>query len=283
MKNENLSFKEYIDSVHIKIYQTTAIATIERFIEKNNLKKYYNKNQHNDYKKAIVKENNIILFSFYYQTFKDYFIEDFIIIEVHGLKKYSKEDKIKNNYFINLLQELAKDKEEYHLQKLDYSIDINQEANNIFLYKEAKGSNYNSLANFDFKSSTSGNYRLEIDNENYNSNRKNRATIYDKKLKENLSDTTTRVELSLLAQTFRDLRKLDDSQNFLSYLKREINTYKIYYFKDTELLNSCIEFYKNENYSIKSRTLKKLEKKYLRYSEKIELDFKNLENFFCNF
>lgn len=283
MKNENLSFKEYIDSVHIKIYQTKAIATIERFIEKNNLKKYYNKNQHNDYKKAIVKENNIILFSFYYQTFKDYFIEDFIIIEVHGLKKYSKEDKIKNNYFINLLQELAKDKEEYHLQKLDYSIDINQEANNIFLYKEAKGSNYNSLANFDFKSSTSGNYRLEIDNENYNSNRKNRATIYDKKLKENLSDTTTRVELSLLAQTFRDLRKLDDSQNFLSYLKREINTYKIYYFKDTELLNSCIEFYKNENYSIKSRTLKKLEKKYLRYSEKIELDFKNLENFFCNF
>jgi hypothetical protein len=283
MKNINLSFEEYIDSVHIKIYQTKAIEIIEEFIQENNLKKYYNKNQHNDYKKAIVKLNNTILFSYYYQTFKDYFIEDFIIIEAHGLKRYSIEDKIKSKYYTLLLQKLTKAKEQYHLQRLDYSIDIDKEANNIFLYKEAKGSNYNSLANFDFKSTTNGNYRLEVDNENYNSNRKDRATIYDKQLKEDLEETKTRIEISLLPQTFRELRKLDDSQNFLTYLKKEIDKYKIYYFKDIELLNSCIKFYKNKNYSINSRTLKKLNKKYLSYSDKIDLDFNNLETFFCNF
>ena len=283
MKTKKVNFKEFIDSIHIKIYQTKAIETIENFIKENNLKKYYNKNKHNDYKKAIVKLDNTILFSYYYQTFKDYFIEDFIIIEAHGLKRYSIEDKIKSKYFTQLLQELTKAKEQYHLQRLDYSIDINQEAENIFLYKEAKGSNYNPLANFDFKDEENGNYRLEVDNENYNSNRNDRATIYDKQLKEDLEDTTTRVEISLLPNTFRKLRKKDDAINYLSYLKDEINKYKIYYFEDTKLRNDCIEFYDSENYSVKSRTLKKLEKHHLKHSSKIDLDFNSLEKFFCNF
>ena len=140
MTTKKVNFKEFIDSIHIKIYQTSAIDTIEKFIQDNHLTKYYNKNLHNDYKKAIVKLNNTILFSYYYQTFKDNFIEDFIIIEFHGLKKYSQEDKIKSKYLTQLLQELTKAKEQYFLQRLDYSIDIDKEASNIFLYKEAKGS-----------------------------------------------------------------------------------------------------------------------------------------------
>jgi hypothetical protein len=87
----------------------------------------------------------------------------------------------------------------------------------------------------------------------------------------------------LLPQTFRNLRKLDSSSKFLSYLKNEISKYKIYYFEDIDLKNDCIDFYESSNYSISKRAINKLNKNYLKYSDKVDLDFNSLEEFFCNF
>ncbi len=279
---ETLSFKEFVDTLHLKIYKTYSIKVIEDFILENNLIKYFNKNQNNNYGKWIVKKDDTILFSFYNQTFKDRYIENYVMIEIHGLKKYSETDTIKNYFYLELLKKLNDTNQQYYLQRLDYAIDINKKAEHIFLYKHSKGSKFNTLKDFDFTSTSKGNYRLEVDNKKFNSNRLNRLTMYDKKLKENLDETVTRVEISLLPNSFREIRKKDDN-NFFTTIQNEIQKYKIYYFEDKVKREECIEYYDGKNYSISERVISKLDKKYLVHSQKLKFDFKSLEDFFCHF
>ena len=141
MKNYlELDYSENIDSIHLKIMDMETLKIIDDYIEEENLDKRRFKNSNNKWSRWVIKKDETILFSYYKQTFKDHYVEDYIMIEVHGLKKYSTADTIKQNYLTKLLVKLTKEKKQYFVQRLDYSIDINQKTEHIFLYKNSKGS-----------------------------------------------------------------------------------------------------------------------------------------------
>ena len=266
-----------IDSIHIKTY-TIDKSVIKDFIEENNLTKFYNKNKNNKYGKNIVKKDKTILFSYYSQKIKYDSRLSYTMLEIHGLKKYSSQDTTKKEYLLKLLLHLKKNNIEYDIQKLDYSIDIeNIKLENIFLYKNSKRNSFNNIVNHDIKEP----FILE-NSKAYNTNRNNRLIAYDKALKEGLEEEILRIEINLYPNTFRKIRKKDNIENLLIDIKDSLEIYEIYIIKEEEIRNKIIEFHRENNYKTNKRVRSKLLKLLDEY-KKIKFDYLCIEELLCYF
>jgi len=268
-----------IDSINIKTY-TLDKSIIQDFIEENNLTKFYNKNKNNKYGKSIVKKDNTILFQYYSQSNKFNSLLSYTMLEVHGLKKYSSKDITKKEFLLKLLVHLKKNNIEYDIQKLDYSIDIeNQKLENIFLYKNSKRNSFNNILNHDIKTP----FILE-NSIAYNTNRNNRLIAYDKSLKEDLEEEILRIEINLYPNIFRQIRKKDNIENLLIDIKKALEIYEIYIIKEEELRNKIVLFHKESNYKTNKRVRAKILKMLDEVDyKKIEFDYSSIEELLCYF
>ena len=250
--------EQNIDSIHIKVYQSNTLVILD-YIKINNLSKYYNPNKHNKYGKQIVKKNNTILFSYYKQTSQYTSFNDYLMLEIHGLKKYNTEDQIKEDTLYDLLHHLKLNQVQYDIQKLDFSIDIkNIKLQNIFLYKTTKGKKINDISIHDISKP----YILEQAVE-HNDNRNNRCIIYDKKEKEqleSLKDELLRIEISLYPNVFRQIRKLDDDSLIQREIQKQIEKYQIFIISDTKKRNLIQQYHKDHDYKSNQRVRTRLEK-----------------------
>lgn len=248
-----------IDTIHIKIY-TSNTNVIKQYIKTNNQIEYYNKNKNNKYGKNIVKKDNVILFQYYNQNSSYSSFQDYTMIEVHGLKKYNKQDKIKKENLVNLFLYLKTNNLEYDIQKIDYAIDIkNISIKNLYIRKNTKRNKLNDIKKIDNTNIKLNPFILE-NTDKYNTNRNNRLIAYDKSYKENLDENILRLEISLYPQVFRQIRKLDNPGIILNEIIKQIEKYKIYIIEDTNKRDEIQDLHKNNGYKNNKRINEKLDK-----------------------
>ena len=282
--NNTNNIKFNIDTIHIKAY-TSDIAIIQSFIKHNNLISFYKSNKNNKYGKTVVKnKNNVILFSFYKQSSIFSSFQDYVMIEIHGLKKYNEQDKIKKANLLKLLIHLKSNNISYDIQKLDYAIDIkNKNIDNVLIIKQSKRNKLNDISNTNKTDLILKPFILES-TEKYNTNRNSKCIIYDKKYKEKMKNELLRIEINLYPNTFRQIRKLDKPELTLQEIAKNIEKYSILTFEDKQDRNKIAEFQtstdnkNNARVNIKRELLLNTIK-----HEIIKYDYKDIEDLLCYF
>ena len=279
----NQSITQSIDSIHIKIY-TSQKHIIQEYIKTNNLTEYFNKNKTNKYGKNIVKKDNVILFQYFHQNSRYTSFQDYTMIEVHGLKKYNKQDKIKKQNLVNLFLYLKTYNLQYDIQKLDYAIDIkNISIKNLYIRKKSKRNKLNDISIKDKTNIILDPFILE-DTDKYNTNRNNRLIAYDKSYKENLEENILRLEINLYPQVFRQIRKLDNPLVILDEIIKQIEKYRIYIIEDSIKRDEIQDLYRESGYKNNKRLNTKIDKSLQETKHQIvKYTYTDIEDMLCYF